>query len=83
MLFRLCSCFGPHICCCGLAQEKNYAFLEFRGVEEASNCMSFDGIAFRDSYLKVQLSVTRHRQLTQPFVQDCFWHTRAKPKQHI
>jgi splicing factor U2AF 65 kDa subunit len=34
-------------------QEKNFAFLEFRSVEEASNCMAFDGIAFRDCYLKV------------------------------
>jgi hypothetical protein len=36
-------------------QEKNFAFLEFRSVEEASNCMAFDGIAFRDCYLKVSL----------------------------
>jgi hypothetical protein len=36
------------------AQEKNFAFLEFRSVEEASNCMAFDGIAFRECYLKVR-----------------------------
>lgn len=40
--------------CC--LQEKNFAFLEFRSVEESSNCMAFDGIAFRDCYLKVNLN---------------------------
>lgn len=36
-----------------IAQDKNYAFVEFRSVEEASNCMAFDGLAFKDGYLRV------------------------------
>jgi len=39
---------------CKLYPEKNFAFLEFRSVEEASNCMAFDGIAFRECYLKIR-----------------------------
>jgi hypothetical protein len=39
-------------CVAGL-QDKNYAFLEFRSVEEASNCMAFDGVVFNNTYLKV------------------------------
>lgn len=39
---------------CKLYPEKNFAFLEFRSVEESSNCMAFDGIAFRDCYLKIR-----------------------------
>lgn len=35
-------------------QDKNYAFVEFRSVEEASNCMAFDGLAFKDGYLRVR-----------------------------
>ena len=34
-------------------QGKNYAFLEFRSVEEASNCMAFDGVVFDNAYLRV------------------------------
>lgn len=34
-------------------QDKNYAFVEFRSVEEASNCMAFDGLAFKDGFLRV------------------------------
>lgn len=33
-------------------QEMNYAFVEFRSVEEASNAMAFDGVAFKNTYLK-------------------------------
>ncbi|KAL4853943.1 Splicing factor U2af large subunit A [Chlorella vulgaris] len=36
------------------AQEKGYAFVEFRSVEEASNAMALDGVKFRDAYLKVR-----------------------------
>ena len=36
-------------------QDKNYAFLEFRSVEEASNCMAFDGVVFNNTYLRVGL----------------------------
>ena len=41
-------------CAAGL-QDKNYAFLEFRSVEEASNCMAFDGVVFNNTYLRVSL----------------------------
>ena len=34
-------------------QDKAYAFLEFRTVEEASNAMAFDGMVLDGSYLKV------------------------------
>lgn len=34
-------------------QDKGYAFVEFRSVEEASNAMALDGVKFRDAYLKV------------------------------
>jgi hypothetical protein len=37
------------------AQEKGYAFVEFRSVEEASNAMALDGVKFRDACLKVSL----------------------------
>lgn len=35
-------------------QDKSYAFVEFRSVEEASNCMALDGVRFRDTFLKVR-----------------------------
>jgi hypothetical protein len=38
-------------------QEKSYAFLEFRSIEEASNCMSFDGVTYKESCLKVQAAL--------------------------
>ncbi|KAG2424492.1 hypothetical protein HYH02_015164 [Chlamydomonas schloesseri] len=34
--------------------DKHYAFIELRSVEEASNAMAFDGVAFRNAYLKVR-----------------------------
>ncbi len=37
------------------AQERNFAFAEFRSVEEASNAMGLDGVAWRDSFLKVRV----------------------------
>ena len=40
---------------CGELQGKNYAFLEFRSVEEASNCMAFDGVVFNNASLRVQM----------------------------
>ena len=38
---------------CKLYPDKNYAFMEFRTVEEASNCMALDGVAYGDSHLRV------------------------------
>ncbi|KAG2427364.1 hypothetical protein HXX76_012558 [Chlamydomonas incerta] len=34
--------------------DKHYAFIELRSVEEASNAMAFDGVAFKNAYLKVR-----------------------------
>ena len=48
-----CASTGYPIASCKIYTEKSYAFLEFRSVEEASNCMAFDGVAFKDSYLRV------------------------------
>jgi hypothetical protein len=50
-----CASTGYPIASCKIYTEKSYAFLEFRSVEEASNCMAFDGVAFKDSYLRVRL----------------------------
>ena len=46
---------------CGASlQDKNYAFLEFRSAEEASNCMAFDGVVFNHTYLRVSLWAFLH-----------------------
>ena len=45
---------GWPIASCKIYPDKNYAFLEFRSVEEATNCMAFDGAGFKDSYLRVR-----------------------------
>lgn len=39
---------------CKLYPDKNYAFVEFRTVEEASNCMALDGVQFMDSHLRIR-----------------------------
>ena len=49
-----CASAGFPIASCKIYSDKSYAFLEFRSVEEASNCMAFDGVAFKDSYLRVR-----------------------------
>jgi splicing factor U2AF subunit len=36
------------------SQDKSYAFVEFRSVEEASNCMALDGVRFKDTFLKIR-----------------------------
>ncbi len=46
--------------CVADLQDKNYAFLEFRSVEEASNCMAFDGMVFNNTYLRVSPWVLLH-----------------------
>eukprot|EP00887_Chlorella_sp_A99_P000027 scaffold16.g27.t1 len=33
-------------------QDKSYAFVEFRSVEEASNAMALDGVLFRENYIR-------------------------------
>lgn len=42
-----CASAGYPIASCKIYSDKSYAFLEFRSVEEASNCMAFDGVAFQ------------------------------------
>lgn len=62
-------------CIAGL-QDKNYAFLEFRSVEEASNCMAFDGVVFNNTYLRVNLWALLHalsfKSVTACCAQSCF-----------
>ena len=53
LLFSLLSACAYSLKCCVCLQEKNYAFVEFRNVEEASNLMAFDGLVFKDCYLRV------------------------------
>lgn len=48
-----CAAAGWPIASCKIYPDKSYAFLEFRSVEEATNCMAFDGAGFKDSYLRV------------------------------
>ena len=50
-----CAAAGWPIASCKIYPDKSYAFLEFRSVEEATNCMAFDGAGFKDSYLRVRL----------------------------
>lgn len=47
---------GPGSCIvtCKVSADRSYAFLEMRSVEEASNAMALDGVAFRDAHLKVR-----------------------------
>lgn len=47
-------------CVCPL-QEKSFAFIELRSVEETSNALSLDGVAFKDGHLKVGRK--RHQRL--------------------
>lgn len=49
-----CAAAGWPIASCKIYPDKSYAFLEFRSVEEATNCMAFDGAGFKDSYLRVR-----------------------------
>ena len=55
-----CASSGFPIASCKIYPDKSYAFLEFRSVEEASNCMAFDGVAYKDSYLRVGFCCACH-----------------------
>lgn len=48
---------GPPITFCRVQRDKNYAFVETRSAEEASNVMALDGLMYRDVALKVCLAV--------------------------
>eukprot|EP01025_Chloroclados_australasicus_P057098 TRINITY_DN7106_c1_g1_i2.p1 TRINITY_DN7106_c1_g1~~TRINITY_DN7106_c1_g1_i2.p1 ORF type:complete len:551 (-),score=79.64 TRINITY_DN7106_c1_g1_i2:2099-3751(-) len=45
---------GNPILSCKVTPEKSYAFLELRSVEETTNVLAFDGISFKDCYLKIR-----------------------------
>lgn len=45
---------GPAVLNVRITPDKGFAFVEFRSVEETSNAMAFDGVAFKDSYLKIR-----------------------------
>ena len=51
---------GFPIVSCKLYSDKNYAFVEFRTVEEASNCMALDGVQFGETHLRVSSSYPCH-----------------------
>ncbi len=53
-----CAAAGWPIASCKIYPDKSYAFLEFRSVEEATNCMAFDGAGFKDTYLRVRMADT-------------------------
>lgn len=44
---------GNPVVSCKLYADKNYAFVELRSVEEASNCMALDGLQFMNCHLRV------------------------------
>lgn len=55
MTDRGATCYnGSPVTACKVYPEKNYAFVEFRNVEEASNLMAFDGLVFKDSHLRIR-----------------------------
>ena len=66
-----CASAGYPIASCKIYADKSYAFLEFRSVEEASNCMAFDGVAFKDSYLRVSPPLSPLQILTFVTCQCC------------
>lgn len=45
---------GPPIIACQVNLDKNFAFLEFRSVDETSQAMAFDGINFQGQSLKLR-----------------------------
>ena len=57
--------------CC--VKEKNYAFLEFRCIEEASNCMALDGVQFMDTFLKVKQNIIFNHNILLNFDLTCFF----------
>lgn len=55
----------PVMSCKVFHPEKNFAFMEFRTVEEASNCLALDGVLFSGCHLRVR---TAHCLLRLIFV---------------
>eukprot|EP01025_Chloroclados_australasicus_P059432 TRINITY_DN7514_c0_g1_i1.p2 TRINITY_DN7514_c0_g1~~TRINITY_DN7514_c0_g1_i1.p2 ORF type:complete len:462 (+),score=68.21 TRINITY_DN7514_c0_g1_i1:293-1678(+) len=49
-----CTSPGNPILSCKVTPEKGYAFIELRSVEEATNVLAFDGIAFQNTHLKIR-----------------------------
>jgi splicing factor U2AF subunit len=45
---------GRPVTFCRVQRDKNFAFVEVRSAEEASNVMALDGLVFKDVPLKVR-----------------------------
>jgi len=45
---------GSCVASCRVMPDKKYAFVELRSVEETSNALCLDGVAFKDMFLKVK-----------------------------
>lgn len=45
---------GNPILACQINFDKNYAFIEFRSIDECTSAMAFDGIAYMGQALKVR-----------------------------
>ncbi len=73
-----CASAGYPIASCKIYSDKSYAFLEFRSVEEASNCMAFDGVAFKDSYLRVRCG-DRNCDYEPGFFMSAHWDFQGQP----
>lgn len=48
------SSLGRPVTYCRIQRDKNFAFVEVRSAEEASNAMALDGLVFKDSPLKIK-----------------------------
>jgi splicing factor U2AF subunit len=51
---RLCSAPGYPVLAVQINMDKNFAFVEFRSVEETTNAMAFDGIMLQGQALKIR-----------------------------
>ena len=45
---------GNPVLSASVHQEKNFSFLEMRSIDEATNCLAFDGIKWRNKILKLR-----------------------------
>lgn len=48
------SSLGRPVTYCRIQRDKNFAFVEVRSAEEASNAMALDGLVFKDNPLKIK-----------------------------
>jgi hypothetical protein len=70
---------GQPISYCRIQPDKNFAFVEVRSAEEASNTMALDGIVFKDMPLKVWLDLQQnfHQQLVHAALMRISYWTLA------